>query len=222
VQSTCVVYLTSQNDKGLVLSIGLVSVGRLLARTLAEGLASLSLPDTTITTAVSVAAGPYTAPDGTRLSEPARILPVAGSIRPTADSNIQFEVWMPGSGWNGKFAGADTAVLAGPSITGRSAMRSVIPMRPRPPTRATRRVRWARWMRVWALGHPEKVVDYGYRAIHLTAQTGQAIVAAFYGQGPNHSYFSGLLEWRTAGADGGPALTRPTTMELSPARPRTS
>src|SRR5262249_22260066 len=39
-------------------------------------------------------------------------------------------------------------------------------------------------------GHPEKVVDFGYRAIHETAMRGKAIIQAFYGESPRRSYFS--------------------------------
>jgi feruloyl esterase len=41
----------------------------------------------------------------------------------------------------------------------------------------------------WALKHPEKVVDFGYRAIHETAAKAKSIVGAFYGDAPQHSYF---------------------------------
>ena len=43
---------------------------------------------------------------------------------------------------------------------------------------------------LWALGHPEKIIDYGYRAIHETSEKSKAVVRAFYGEGPQHSYFS--------------------------------
>src|SRR5207248_2903206 len=42
----------------------------------------------------------------------------------------------------------------------------------------------------WALGHPEKIVDFGYRAIHETTDKAKAIVRAFYSKTPEHSYFS--------------------------------
>ena len=42
----------------------------------------------------------------------------------------------------------------------------------------------------WALGHPEKIVDFGYRAIHETADKAKAIIHAFYGDAPSRSYFS--------------------------------
>ena len=43
----------------------------------------------------------------------------------------------------------------------------------------------------WALGHFEKIVDYGYRAIHETPLQSKAIVKAYYGGDAKHSYFNG-------------------------------
>jgi feruloyl esterase len=43
----------------------------------------------------------------------------------------------------------------------------------------------------WALGHKEKIIDYGYRAVHLTALAAKAIATQFYGKAPAHSYFVG-------------------------------
>ncbi|MGA3025713.1 MAG: tannase/feruloyl esterase family alpha/beta hydrolase [Bryobacteraceae bacterium] len=116
---------------------------------------------------------------------------MAGSIQPTADSNIQFEVWMPGSGWNGKFAGADNGGFGGTinyaKIGDALSHNYAAASTDTGHTAGSLGVLDASW----ALGHPEKVIDYGYRAIHETTQTGQAIVAAFYGQKPSHSYFNG-------------------------------
>ena len=42
----------------------------------------------------------------------------------------------------------------------------------------------------WALGHPEKVTDFGYRAIHTMTQVAKAAIKAFYGKAPQHSYFA--------------------------------
>ena len=41
----------------------------------------------------------------------------------------------------------------------------------------------------WAYQHPEKVTDFGYRAVHLTAERAKAIVGLFYGQPATKSYF---------------------------------
>src|SRR6185503_13345890 len=71
-----------------------------------ESLAALKLPDTTITMAQSVAAGGFSAGAGGG-REGFKTLPafcrIAATIKPTADSDIKVEVWLPASGWNGKF-----------------------------------------------------------------------------------------------------------------------
>src|SRR5262245_12884873 len=80
-----------------------------------EGLADLKLPNTTITTAQSVAAGAFAPPTGS--ATPYKELPafrrVAGVIKPTSDSEIKFEVWMPIANWNGKFHGIGNGGFAG-------------------------------------------------------------------------------------------------------------
>src|SRR5229473_2608827 len=75
-----------------------------------DSLAALALPDTTVTLAQSVGAGEFTSPSN-QLPAGAQAafknLPafcrVAATSKPTTDSDIKIEVWMPSSGWNGKF-----------------------------------------------------------------------------------------------------------------------
>src|SRR5437660_1452873 len=43
----------------------------------------------------------------------------------------------------------------------------------------------------WALGHPEKLTDFGYRGIHEMTRVAKVVVQAFYGKDPRHSYFAG-------------------------------
>src|SRR5260370_37261463 len=85
-----------------------------LAATPCEALARLKLPDASIASAESVPTGSFTPPGG---NKPIANLPafcrLAGAISPVADSNIRFEVWMPSSGWNGKFEGAGNGGFAG-------------------------------------------------------------------------------------------------------------
>ena len=66
-----------------------------LAQTPCERLKSLSLPNTTITAAESVAAGPFRAPgQGTSVMLPAHCR-VAAVLAPSSDSHIEIEVWLP-------------------------------------------------------------------------------------------------------------------------------
>jgi len=46
----------------------------------------------------------------------------------------------------------------------------------------------------WALGHPQKIVDFAYRALKETTDGAKAVIMAYYGRGPDHSYFAGCSE----------------------------
>src|SRR5580692_602638 len=81
-----------------------------------ERLASLKLPNTTITLAQTIEAGAFrpSAPEEGGAASPAMVkafgdLPafcrVAATLKPSSDSDIKVEVWLPVSGWNGKFQG---------------------------------------------------------------------------------------------------------------------
>jgi pimeloyl-ACP methyl ester carboxylesterase len=43
----------------------------------------------------------------------------------------------------------------------------------------------------WALNNRERQVNYGYLAIHRTAEIAKAVVKAYYGAGPKYAYFFG-------------------------------
>ena len=152
-------------------------------------LSALKLKDTSIT-AQEIAAGTFTPPSG-----PASLykdLPafcrVQGVIKPSADSDIQFEVWLPASGWNGKYQGVGNGGFAG-SI-GLNLLAAGVRS-----GYATSSTDTGHKGGVtdgeWALGHYEKVVDFGYRGIHETADKSKAIVQAFYGGAAKKSYFTG-------------------------------
>ena len=152
-----------------------------------ESLATLGRPNTTITAAESVTRGSFKPPMGPAMEKLPAFCRVAGVIKPASDSEIMFEVWMPSSGWNGKFYGVGNGGFAG-SITFpglASALRRGF---------ATASTDTGHEAGVtdakWAMGHHEKVVDFGYRAVHETAETAKAVIAAFYGDGPKKSYFS--------------------------------
>jgi hypothetical protein len=152
-----------------------------------ESLATLGRPNTTITTAESVTGGSFKPPMGPAMENLPAFCRVAGVIKPASDSEIMFEVWLPSSGWNGKFYGVGNGGFAG-SI----AFPGLAPaLRRGFATAATDTGHEAGVTDAkWALGHHEKVVDFGYRAVHETAETAKAVIAAFYGDGPKKSYFS--------------------------------
>src|SRR5438034_491131 len=131
-----------------------------------DTLKSVSLPNTTITTAETVAAGQFTQPGaGARGGAAFRDVPefcrVAATLKPTSDSDIKIEVWMPTSGWNGNLQAAGNGGLAG-SI-GFAAMGGFV----RTGFAATGTDTGHEGMNgEFIPGHPEKLKDYAYRAFH--------------------------------------------------------
>src|ERR1044071_8156438 len=147
-----------------------------------QALAGLSLPDTTITLAQSLPAGVNPAPVGTI---PVAICRVAGKIAPTSDSDIRFEVWLPLTGWNGKFLSAGEGGFAGTINYG-----GILGAIRRGYAGGSTDTGHVGGTADFAPGHPEKVADFGWRAKHLQAARSKDIIRTFYGQRIQHSYFS--------------------------------
>jgi hypothetical protein len=137
-----------------------------------------------------VAAGAFTPPSGPKAGI-YKITPefcrIQGVLTPTADSHIEFEVWLPISGWNGKYLGVGNGGFAG-SI-GYTALADAVANGYAASSTDTGHQAGGT-DGAWALKHYEKMVDYGYRAIHETAEKSKALVAAFYGDAPKWTYFS--------------------------------
>ncbi|MGH9695243.1 MAG: tannase/feruloyl esterase family alpha/beta hydrolase, partial [Bryobacteraceae bacterium] len=130
-----------------------------------ENLAGLKLADTTITLAEATPAGTLTPPYGSALENLPPFCRVTGRIAPSRDSDIYFEVWLPASGWNGKFLGVGNGGFAGAvgyTSLGNNLKRGYA-------TAATDTGHDGQSIdATWAFRHPEKVTDFGYRALHLT------------------------------------------------------
>jgi feruloyl esterase len=160
-----------------------------------ESLASLALPNTTITLAQPVGAGGFMPPGRTFAATPApavalKDLPafcrIAATLKPTSDSDIKIEVWLPASGWNGKFQAVGNGGWAG--VVSYGAMAEALYDGYATASTDTGHVGGSG---SFALGHPEKVVDFGYRSEHEMTVQSKAIIAAFYGSPAKMSYWNG-------------------------------
>ena len=151
-----------------------------------ESLTNLRLPDTVITMAVTTS-GTFTPPDRKPLEALPAFCRVVGVIRPSSDSHIEFEVWMPVVDWNGKFQGIGNGGFAG-EISHVYIAQAV--RRGYAAASTDTGHRGGNTDARWALGHPEKVIDFGHRAIHEMTVQAKAVVAAFYGERPRRSYFA--------------------------------
>jgi hypothetical protein len=158
-----------------------------------QALSRIGLADTTITSATLVPAGPYVGTEGpATAASPAINLPahcrVAGVIRPTPRSDIRFEVWLPAGGWNDRFLGVGNGGFAG-EINYRGGLVEAVQRGYAAASTDTGHVGNA-GASAWAVGNVEAQIDYGHRAVHLTAVNAKAIVQAFYGRRPRLSVFS--------------------------------
>jgi len=160
-----------------------------------ESLASLALPEATITAATAVPAGPFTPPgaQGRAGAAAPLTLPafcrVAATLKPTPESNIKIEVWLPpAESWNGKLlgtgnGGAGGAIAYGALVTGlqRGFATANTDM-----GTTTTGLDFS-----FGVGHPEMVKDWAYRSTHLMTVAAKQTVKAFYDRDARLSYFTG-------------------------------
>jgi feruloyl esterase len=181
---------------GLSVAVSAAALGQGVPTGKCEQLATLALPKVQITSAETVSFGAFMPPKNEspwlrgdlglykKLAPFCRVTAVA---RPSTDSDIKIEIWLPVSGWNGRFQGQGNGGFAGEidyhlmGIAVRDGYATAGTDTGHAATGTDAR---------WALGHPEKIIDFGYRAIHEMTQVGKAATQAFYGEHPRHSYFA--------------------------------
>mgnify|MGYP003340261489 CR=1 FL=1 len=152
---------------------------------------SLTLKTAKVTTATVVPAGTFVPPGANAAATKAAAgLPafcrVALTLTPSSDSDIKSEVWLPMSGWNGKFLEVGNgawggSIQYGPLGDGLRRGYAV----------ASTDTGHTGSDASFAMGHPEKLIDFGYRSVHETALHSKAAITSFYGVAPRLSYFDG-------------------------------
>src|SRR5262245_54907293 len=154
-----------------------------------EALKSLSLRNATITSAEFVPAGPQQAGRGGRGQAGAQLpahCRVAAVLTPSSDSHIEMELWMPAENWNGKFLAVGNGGWAGNIETNAIAngLRKGY-------ADASNDTGHTGGSASFSVGHPEKVIDFGYRSMHEMAVQSKTIIQSFYKQAPRLSYYQG-------------------------------
>ncbi len=151
---------------------------------------TFSMPNTTIASAQIVPSGSYAPANPGERTAPVTGLPnfcrVIGTLTPTADSQIGIEVWLPVANWNGKFESIGNHNLGGVIYYGDMGLQLL-----RNYAVASSDTGHIGNDAKWGAGHPEKVADFGWRAVHQQTVAAKALVAAFYGAQPRYSYFNG-------------------------------
>jgi Tannase and feruloyl esterase len=150
-------------------------------------LSTLELEHARVVAANEIAGGAFVAPDQSR-HEVTSFCRVQVEARPTADSQIRFEIWMPAHGWNGRyyqlgnggFAGTVPYELLAAELRRGNAVAAT----------DTGHVGDA-FDASWARGHPERIIDYGWRSLQETSDAAREVVRAFYGRDASNRYFVG-------------------------------
>ena len=146
---------------------------------------------TSIVEATLVTSGILKISDTVTIADLPSFCRVQGVSKPSADSDIRFEVWLP-----------QPALESQIPVDGRRRLRRTVELSAqrhgrrdgRAPAAGIRdrvhRHRPSGLGAIVGVGHPEKAADYLYRAKHVTTVAAKAIVAAYYGDAPAHSYFN--------------------------------
>jgi feruloyl esterase len=140
-------------------------------------------------------------PDGGTVGTTRVTLPfcrVIGVARPTSDSRIGFEVWLPpAAAWNGKFQGEGSggsagAISAGAMLEALKAGFATMSTDNGHITDTSQPNGGSE--QTWALGHPEKLLDFAFRAMHVSTVAAKQVVRRYYGRTPLRSYFVGCSQ----------------------------
>jgi len=147
--------------------------------------------NTTVSEATEVTSGTITTPTGQVITGLPPFCRVQGLSRPTGDSNIYFEVWLPLHTWNRKFLSSGEGGYAGALNYTRLGLDGGLDELLRrgyaTASTDTGHVSTDMW---WAIGHRERAFDYLYRSKHLVTVAAKGLIRSFYGRPPTHSYYN--------------------------------
>ena len=169
-----------------------------------ESLASLKIPNVAITMATAISTPPdfevpstpgrFGTPAGLKVSVP--FCRIAGFATPTSDSHIGFEVWLPvAANWNGTYVG-----IGNPGFIGSISFGGLVREIARGSATASTDTghndvgATSEAPDAWAIGHPEKIADWGHRAVHETTVAAKALLQAYYGKPAKLSFWSSCHE----------------------------
>src|SRR6266850_2286383 len=181
-----IMQVTRRGSIGLAFALGLAGAsGASQAGLSCAQLTSVTPEASTITSAAIVT--PPATVGGAAVSVP--FCRVQGTARPSQDSEIKFEVWLPptAAAWTGRMKVNGTGGYAGATPYGRLAQDigdGFI-------TAGSNMGHDGGESATWTLNHPEKVKDWGLRAHYYVATAAKTLSLAFYDQRVAHSYFEG-------------------------------
>jgi feruloyl esterase len=148
-----------------------------------EDLSKMPLPNATITLAQMIPAGGFTAPAerGGGGANPSANLPafcrVQATLKPSSNSDIKMESWMPAAAnWNGKLRGTGNGGLGGGAAVNANALANGV----RLGYAAAGNNTGHEGDSSYAIDHPEKIKDFGYRSAHEMTVVSKALIKTYY------------------------------------------
>jgi len=160
------------------------------AATPCEQIKALPFTNASVTASEMVAAGPYKIPGPPGAPAQEMMLPahcrIQAALHPSADSDIQIEVWLPATGWNERFEGVGNGGWAGNITFGAMAQALNEGY-----ATASTDTGHTGGDGEFSAGHMEKLIDYSYRAVHEMTVKAKAVIEAYYGRAPRYSYWNG-------------------------------
>jgi len=126
------------------------------------------------------------------------------TLKPSSDSNIYSELWMPTDNWNGRLLIVGNGGFAG-SIQGYGDMQVALRLGYATAATDTGHNASDGPNGMFALGHPEKIVDFAYRALHETTAESKRLIKTMYSRNVQMSYYKGCS---TGGREGVMAAQR--------------
>ena len=176
----------------LLLPALLIGASLLSATPSCESLASLALPRATVTLAEPIAAGAFPPPPGrgpaagTLYKSLPAFCRLAATLKPSADSTIKIEIWMPANGWNSKLQSVGNGAWAG--TISYPAMATALTAGYAAASTDTGHEGNSSG---FVPGHPEQLIDFAWRAVHEMTVAAKLVTSAYYSSAPKFTYWNG-------------------------------
>src|SRR5262245_54844176 len=157
-----------------------------------DSLTELGLANAKITRAEDVPAGKLAiAGSGTARAQSFDVpafCRVYATLTPSSDSDIKVEVWLPGANWNGKLMSVGNGGWSGAIYYGAM----IEPLRRGYAVAGTDTGHSGGSLDgSFAYRHPEKLIDFGWRAVHEMTVKAKSTVSTFYGKPARYAYWNG-------------------------------
>ncbi len=157
-----------------------------LAAASCDQLVKLAVDNTTISAAEARPAGSFAPPSGAAIADLPGFCRVQGVISAVPGSRVGFELWLPQDGWNGKIE-----MVGNGGYSSAMSYKAMAPLLKRGYAAVATDTGHTGDDPSFAIDHPEAIVDWGHRAVHVTIAAAKSVTSAFYGENPKHSYFAG-------------------------------